>query len=863
PTSPSTPSSQSKSNATHSHVSQSPLHGIKPALVYQLYSTVSSKSPSLLNALTQSHWDSLAQHTLLAFLPTDPSTCPTIPQFLPPMLTSCYTRIITDMKLRNVPFTATTFAALYKSHIGDPRKAIAIHEIARAQMDAKSCLVPVISDESIQTLIGVLLYGGNSIRSPEVHIQRSGPILAYRTTSSGTKPTLVDIASVMEDLWQDLETYKIRASRATLLAFVEAFGSFKEKNWVERVHRWMTPGGGKTKRGPEFTIVVYRAFMVAHGHSLLKTNLRCLAALNRFETLLHTFPRVTEHHKIHPTDETIQLLLNSLVKIAPPSKITTPYLTSVNEFITQALDLSSQSHRLIIIASYVSLITSSCKLSFLPLAYTSYNDMKGTILLRNAHTTALKTFTSRTAVASILETESANPTTSSFETAMSFFRTEMFPNGSNNKTDESATRPNLLNFPKPQKLVSDISALESKIAAALDAGFRKGLELRISEQGIEEGILEAEERELVQMACEMDDGGVLKVSFDIDIKSMFTMISSLKSLLLSGTSIDSTSPCEDAHSNHAELTSSLDPALVALIHKAVEIEDIELIHKLAQQLGHGQVDVYDDDGWTPLHHAAYSGSTEAVNVLLNYGADVNARDKWKRAPLHFACNHSIALLLLNHGAAPNALDSYNRSPLCYAISFSREVDLVCLLLERGANVEQMGDNETPLFRASQNNLFDHACWLISFKANLNTVCKGKSPLSIAAECGHSDMVKLLLANGANPNQFEFCQSPLYLAIKACHNDVANFLLEFGNSRQFQGNVNTVHNDQSLLSIAAECGNLNLIKALVEIGANVNQFEYEKSPLFGNPEEPYGNSKVSDSEKRLHFCHRLKNERISN
>ncbi|KAJ3287222.1 hypothetical protein HDU79_005875 [Rhizoclosmatium sp. JEL0117] len=555
PTSPSTPSSQSKSNATHSHVSQSPLHGIKPALVYQLYSTVSSKSPSLLNALTQSHWDSLAQHTLLAFLPTDPSTCPTIPQFLPPMLTSCSTRIITDMKLRNVPFTATTFAALYKSHIGDPRKAIAIHEIARAQMDAKSCLVPVISDESIQTLIGVLLYGGNAIRSPEVHIQRSGPILAYRTTSSGTKPTLVDIASVMEDLWQDLETYEIRASRATLLAFVEAFGSFKEKNWVEQVHRRMTLGGGKTKRGAEFTIDVYRALMVAHE--------QC----ENYGAVVRLFDA------LEASDETIQLLLDSLVKIAPPSRITTPYLTSVNEFISQALDLSSQSHRPITIASYVSLITSACKLSSLPLAYTSYNDMKAAILLRNAHTTALETFTSRTAVASILETESANPTTSSFETAVSFFRAEVLTLSrvshhwrrisAGFQTAQTAKLTNLQRdlssqfsqtSKKAQRLVSDISALESKIAAgvpvrvglngpfavcykALDAGFRKGLELRISEQGIEEGIgsgidrgselmmlankleeLEAEERELVRMACEMDDGGVMKVSFDIDIK---------------------------------------------------------------------------------------------------------------------------------------------------------------------------------------------------------------------------------------------------------------------------------------------------------------------------------------------------------
>ena len=61
-------------------------------------------------------------------------------------------------------------------------------------------------------------------------------------------------------------------------------------------------------------------------------------------------------------------------------------------------------------------------------------------------------------------------------------------------------------------------------------------------------------------------------------------------------------------------------------------------------------------GYTPLHIAAFSGRTEVVRVLLDHGAQVDARDNMDMTPLMEAVaamkeeNADAARLLIEHGA---------------------------------------------------------------------------------------------------------------------------------------------------------------------------------------------------------------------
>ncbi|XP_029360552.1 ankyrin repeat domain-containing protein 49 isoform X1 [Echeneis naucrates] len=79
----------------------------------------------------------------------------------------------------------------------------------------------------------------------------------------------------------------------------------------------------------------------------------------------------------------------------------------------------------------------------------------------------------------------------------------------------------------------------------------------------------------------------------------------------------------------------------------------------------------DEDGYTPLHRAAYSGHVDVVFALITAGSKVNPRtiDGW--TPLHSACRWSrvtVVSFLLQHGAELNAQTNGGLTPLHLAAS---------------------------------------------------------------------------------------------------------------------------------------------------------------------------------------------------
>ena len=69
------------------------------------------------------------------------------------------------------------------------------------------------------------------------------------------------------------------------------------------------------------------------------------------------------------------------------------------------------------------------------------------------------------------------------------------------------------------------------------------------------------------------------------------------------------------------------------------------------------VSAKSDDGWTPLHQAAYEGHKEIAELLIDKGADVNAMSDIGRTPLYWAADSGykeIIELLIAKGADVNA-----------------------------------------------------------------------------------------------------------------------------------------------------------------------------------------------------------------
>ncbi len=107
------------------------------------------------------------------------------------------------------------------------------------------------------------------------------------------------------------------------------------------------------------------------------------------------------------------------------------------------------------------------------------------------------------------------------------------------------------------------------------------------------------------------------------------------------------------------------------------------------------------DGFQPLGLAAFFGAKDAVKLLLEIGAEVNAasQNSMKVAPLHSAVAHQhddIAQLLLAYGADVNAPQADEFTPL-HGAAQNGQIDMVKLLCEHGADQHAINtDDLTPL-----------------------------------------------------------------------------------------------------------------------------------------------------------------------
>lgn len=141
--------------------------------------------------------------------------------------------------------------------------------------------------------------------------------------------------------------------------------------------------------------------------------------------------------------------------------------------------------------------------------------------------------------------------------------------------------------------------------------------------------------------------------------------------------------------------------------------------------GRVNVNLAEKNGHTPLLHAARSGSTDIVRLLVESGANIDTNDEITQTPLSQAAEKG-------------------------------HEEVVKLLLATGLvdpNVREKPQGWTPLWWATQNG---HAgvvkLLLDTGKIELDAADEGsgQTPLSIAAENGYIEIVRLLLESGADP-----------------------------------------------------------------------------------------------------------------
>lgn len=173
-------------------------------------------------------------------------------------------------------------------------------------------------------------------------------------------------------------------------------------------------------------------------------------------------------------------------------------------------------------------------------------------------------------------------------------------------------------------------------------------------------------------------------------------------------------------------------------------------------------------GNTPLHEV-YNNKTAGVTaMLLENGAQVDARNLEQKTPLHLAAEigrADIVDVLIRNGADVNARSSNNSTPLHFGIS---HVDVTRRLLQAGANPALKDDaGAAPIH--SPNLAPASLQLLINQGVDINLPAyEGKTPLHIHGQppytnaSAQADLVKLLLANGAQADARDAKgQTPLY------------------------------------------------------------------------------------------------------
>jgi hypothetical protein len=117
------------------------------------------------------------------------------------------------------------------------------------------------------------------------------------------------------------------------------------------------------------------------------------------------------------------------------------------------------------------------------------------------------------------------------------------------------------------------------------------------------------------------------------------------------------------------------------VFRLAEATTVDGLNRLRELLETGVVDpnVKDPDrGMTPLHYAANRGNLEAIEILIDNGADVNAQNKRGRTPLHTLVEQKydkVVLWLVQYcGANPHIADVRNIAPMDLALNwFQKEI----------------------------------------------------------------------------------------------------------------------------------------------------------------------------------------------
>ncbi|KAM3929137.1 uncharacterized protein RB166_006918 [Leptodactylus fuscus] len=257
-----------------------------------------------------------------------------------------------------------------------------------------------------------------------------------------------------------------------------------------------------------------------------------------------------------------------------------------------------------------------------------------------------------------------------------------------------------------------------------------------------------------------------------------------------------------------------------------------------------------------LHTCCRKRDMDLTKLIIEYGASVDCQNGEGQTPLHIAAwegDETIVKFLHQCKANPNLSDQMDRSPLHIAAERGHTA-IIEILTEkfRASVLARTKDGDTLLHIASHCGHPETALTFLKKGVLLHMPNKsGALCLHAAAKRGHTAVVKALLQKGAQVDaRTKENYTALHIAVENCKPQVVQTLLGFGAQVQPKGgkdqetplhiaarikdgekvaeillksgaDVNMERaNGETAMHVAAQYGNIKMIRALMEEGGEV-------------------------------------------
>ena len=264
-----------------------------------------------------------------------------------------------------------------------------------------------------------------------------------------------------------------------------------------------------------------------------------------------------------------------------------------------------------------------------------------------------------------------------------------------------------------------------------------------------------------------------------------------------------------------------------LLHWAVRNTDSTMLRYVLEHGFCKNINETDYEGLTALHLACfYSVDTKPIELLIEKGANKDARTKDGWTVLHFAAdnkNFSVLKYILEHHYFSNIdeVDNYGQTALHHVCLRGKNIKSIEILKMHGANMEaRPKDRGAALHYAAANEDSTILIYILNhnYYGNINeTVNGGRTALHLA--CAHSKdskSIDLLIAKGADKEaKSNRGRSMLHYAAQNNDSTVLRYILE----HHYYSDINEADNyGYTALHLVHTSSS---IKLLLEYGANKN------------------------------------------